>query len=74
MNSPNRARLRVALVGAGYVAGHHLAALKRLDFVEVVGLCDANLEGQRPRQRHGIGTVASPSPAWRSPRPQAVTC
>jgi predicted dehydrogenase/nucleoside-diphosphate-sugar epimerase len=36
-------KLRVALVGAGYVAGHHLAALKRLDFVEVVGICDNNL-------------------------------
>ena len=34
--------LRVAVVGAGYVATHHLAALSRLDFVEVVGLCDSN--------------------------------
>lgn len=35
-------KLRVAVVGAGYVATHHLAALSRLDFVEVVGLCDSN--------------------------------
>lgn len=34
--------LRVAVVGAGYVATHHLAALTRLDYVEVVGLCDSN--------------------------------
>ncbi len=34
--------LRVAVVGAGYVATHHLAALTRLDDVEVVGLCDSN--------------------------------
>lgn len=33
-------KLNVAIVGAGYVASHHLAALKRLDFVEVVGICD----------------------------------
>jgi len=33
-------KLNVAIVGAGYVAAHHLAALKRLDFVEVVGICD----------------------------------
>ena len=33
-------KLRVALVGAGYVAGHHLSALKALDFVEVVGIAD----------------------------------
>jgi len=36
-------KLRVAVVGAGYVATHHLAALSRLDFVDVVGLCDNNL-------------------------------
>lgn len=35
-------KLRVAVIGAGYVATHHLAALARLDFVEVVGLCDSN--------------------------------
>lgn len=35
-------RLRVAIVGAGYVAGHHLAALKRLDFVDIVGICDTD--------------------------------
>ena len=34
---------RVALVGAGYVATHHLAALKQLDFVDVVGICDPQL-------------------------------
>lgn len=35
-------KLRVAVIGAGYVATHHLAALSRLHFVEVVGLCDSN--------------------------------
>ncbi|MEO5625231.1 MAG: Gfo/Idh/MocA family oxidoreductase, partial [Dokdonella sp.] len=33
-------RLRIAIVGAGYVASHHLAALQRLDFVDIVGICD----------------------------------
>jgi predicted dehydrogenase/nucleoside-diphosphate-sugar epimerase len=33
-------RVRVALVGAGYVAAHHLRALKALAFVDVVGICD----------------------------------
>ena len=37
------ARLRVAVVGAGYVATHPLAALKQLDFVDVVGICDSQL-------------------------------
>jgi predicted dehydrogenase/nucleoside-diphosphate-sugar epimerase len=42
MTSHASRKLRVAVVGAGYVATHHLAALSRLDFVEVVGLCDSN--------------------------------
>lgn len=36
-------RLRVVLVGAGYVAKHHLAALRRLPFVDVVGIADLDL-------------------------------
>jgi predicted dehydrogenase/nucleoside-diphosphate-sugar epimerase len=40
MNAATPTRLRVAIVGAGYVAGYHIAALKRLDFVDVIGICD----------------------------------
>ncbi len=73
MNTPDSARLRVALVGAGYVAGHHLAALKRLDFVEVVGLCDANLDAAKAlAERHGIAAVASNLAGLATTRPQAV--
>jgi predicted dehydrogenase/nucleoside-diphosphate-sugar epimerase len=36
------AKLRVALVGAGYVARYHLAALKRLEFVEIAAICDVD--------------------------------
>lgn len=42
MTSPAPRTLRIAVVGAGYVATHHLAALSRLAFVELVGLCDSN--------------------------------
>jgi predicted dehydrogenase/nucleoside-diphosphate-sugar epimerase len=42
MTSSDPRKLRVAVVGAGYVATHHLAALSRLEFVEVVGLCDSH--------------------------------
>ncbi len=42
MTSNPQRRLRVAIVGAGYVAGHHLAALRQLDFVDLVGICDSN--------------------------------
>lgn len=40
MNTKQDGRLRVAVVGAGYVAQHHLAALSTLDFVEIVGIAD----------------------------------
>lgn len=42
-----RPRLRAAVIGAGYVASHHLAALKALDFVDIVGVCDTNLDAAR---------------------------
>ncbi|HNR91885.1 MAG TPA: NAD-dependent epimerase/dehydratase family protein [Dokdonella sp.] len=73
MNTSSSPRLRVALVGAGYVAGHHLAALKRLDFVDVVGLCDANLEAAKAlAQRHGITTVTHDLAGLAEQRPQAI--
>ena len=37
-------KLRVGLVGTGYVSQHHLRALKKLDYVQVAALCDSNLE------------------------------
>lgn len=40
MEPESKQRLRVAVVGAGYVAAYHLAALKRLDFVDIVALAD----------------------------------
>lgn len=52
--------LRIAVVGAGYVATHHLAALSRLDFVEIVGLCDSNLPAAETlAKRFNIGKVAT---------------
>jgi 2-alkyl-3-oxoalkanoate reductase len=45
--NPSQGKLRVGIVGAGYVARYHLAALRRLDFVEIVGICDPNLEAAR---------------------------
>jgi predicted dehydrogenase/nucleoside-diphosphate-sugar epimerase len=45
--NPIQGKLRVGIVGAGYVARYHLAALSRLDFVQIVGICDPNLEAAR---------------------------
>ena len=45
MNSPVKMdRVRIVVVGAGYVATHHLAALRSLDYVDVVAICDLDLE------------------------------
>lgn len=73
MTSNNSSRLRVALVGAGYVAGHHLAALKRLDFVDVVGICDNNLSAaQALAQRFGVPRVTATLAELAETQPQAV--
>lgn len=67
-------KIRVAVVGAGYVANHHLAALRPLDFVELVGICDTNLEAARAMAtRHGIPlAVADLGELLARARPDAV--
>ena len=66
-------RLRVAIVGAGYVATHHLAALKRLDFVDVVGICDSNLAAaQALAARFGVPRTVASLADLADARPQAV--
>ncbi len=47
MSGQTRDTLRIGVIGAGYVARYHLAALKRLDFVEIVGICDLDLDAAR---------------------------
>ena len=72
MNS-SAARLRVAVAGAGYVAGHHLAALKRLDFVELVGICDTNQEAANAlAQRFGIPLAVTRLADLAVAKPQAI--
>ena len=74
MPTPVRAdRLRVAVVGAGYVAGHHLAALSKLDFVDLVGICDTNLEAARAMAgRYRIPLAASTLAELAAAQPRAV--
>jgi len=40
MNEANEKSLRVAIVGAGYVSGHHINALQSLGWVDIVGIAD----------------------------------
>ena len=73
MSALQSSKLRVAVVGAGYVAGHHLAALKRLDFVELVGICDSNLAAATAlAERFGVAMAASNLAELAAQRPQAV--
>jgi predicted dehydrogenase len=66
-----RERLRVAVVGAGYVAAYHVRALSSLEFVEVVGIADPDLERARalarafavPRAVAGLAELAEQRPA-----------
>lgn len=67
------ARLRIVIVGAGYVATHHLAALKQLDFVDVVGICDSQLAAaQALAARFGVARSATTLADLADARPQAV--
>lgn len=66
-------RLRVAIVGAGYVATHHLSALKRLDFVDVVGICDSQLPAaQALAKRFGVARAVARLEELADALPQAV--
>jgi predicted dehydrogenase/nucleoside-diphosphate-sugar epimerase len=54
----DEARFRVGLVGAGYIAPYHLAALRRVPSVRVVGLTDLNAERARETAlRNGVDGV-----------------
>lgn len=73
MSTLQARRLRVAVVGAGYVATHHLAALRGLDFVDVVGVCDSQLPAaQALAQRFGVGFACATLAELAQASPDAV--
>ena len=44
MQLPPAKKLRVGIVGAGYVSKYHIRAVQSLDFAEVVAIADMNIE------------------------------
>ncbi len=73
MTTSVSSKLRIAIVGAGYVAGHHIAALKRQDFVEIVGICDPNpVAAQALASRFGIPRVVARLAELADAAPQAA--
>ena len=73
MTSNASRKLRTVVIGAGYVATHHLAALSRLDFVELVGLCDRDhAAAEMFAARFGIPRVAASLAELADARPDMV--
>jgi D-apiose dehydrogenase len=58
MRAGSRKRLRVGLAGAGMISRHHLIAWSKLDDVEVVAVCDPEIDKAKDRAREfGIASV-----------------
>jgi len=66
-------RLRVGLVGAGYVSEYHIRALQSLPFVEIVGIADPHVDRARKvAKRYGLRAVYASLTEMAAARPQVV--
>ena len=66
-------KVKVGLVGAGYVCAHHARALRSLPFVEIVGVAD--LDGERARklaEQFSIPRVYPSLQAMAEARPEVI--
>ena len=60
MQTSHNEKVRVGLVGAGYVSGYHIRALKTLPEVEIVGIADLNQDrALQTAAQHGIPVFRS---------------
>lgn len=65
-------KLRVAVIGAGYVASHHLAALAELDGVEIIAICDTNADAAHALATRYGGQALKDAGALAALRPDIV--
>lgn len=73
MTSPIAPKVRVGLIGAGYVAAHHLRALNALPFVEVVGICDRDRSrAEALARKFRVGAVYSDLSSMAGARPEVI--
>jgi predicted dehydrogenase len=73
MNTGLPGKLRIAIIGAGYVSRYHIAALRRLDFVDIVGICDLDTELPRAGSRRSASiSLLSNRPSWLPMQPDAM--
>lgn len=73
MSSPIAPKVRVGLVGAGYVAAHHLRALNALSFVEVVGICDRDRSrAEALAKKFRVGAVYTDMASMAGAKPDVI--
>jgi predicted dehydrogenase/nucleoside-diphosphate-sugar epimerase len=66
-------KVRVGLVGAGYVAAHHARALRSLPFVKIVGIADPDTERARKLARQfAISRIYPSLTAMAEARPDVI--
>ena len=66
-------KVRVGLVGAGYVSAHHARALRSLPFVEIVGIADLDAERARKvAKEFAIPQVYPSLKAMAEARPEVI--
>jgi len=66
-------RLRIGIVGAGYVARYHIEALKRVEGADIVGICDLDIDAaRRLAQTYGIDLATSDLAELGACGPQAI--
>lgn len=67
------AKFRAGVVGAGYVANHHLRAMRDLGFVEIVAICDSDPKRARElAARFGIPHVCKSIEEMSAARPEVI--
>lgn len=74
MAAESASELRVALLGTGNIATSHLAAIRQLSGIKIVGVCDLNYERALTFQKQlGVGNAYSAAEAMlRESKPQIV--
>lgn len=73
MEESHKTKIKVGLVGAGYVSGYHIRALKTLPQVEIVGIADLNEERARQiADQYGVPAVFRSLGEMRGARPDVI--
>ncbi len=73
MTSPIAPKVRVGVIGAGYVAAHHLRALNALPFVDVIGICDRDrAKAEALAKKFRVGAVYTDLASMAGAKPDVI--